>query len=90
MDQMPSTVAVFAWIMLALYSRIVMPASSIFPKKPREAQSATMWLESSGTITCTSTPRRAACSSASRTCWSGMKYGVLMRMRCCARWMASR
>ena len=47
-----------------------------------------MWLESLGTMTRTSTPRRAASRSVSSTCWSGMKYGVLIQMWCCARSIA--
>ena len=71
--QEPSTVEVFACTIASLNRKIRTPASSSWEKYPRESQSATMWLDLSGTRSRTSTPRRAAARSASTRLWSGMK-----------------
>jgi hypothetical protein len=69
----PSTVEVLAWTIASLNRKIRTPASSSWEKYPRDSQSATMWLDLSGTSRRTSTPRRAAARSASTKSWSGMK-----------------
>src|SRR3954454_4389635 len=88
-DQVPSIVEVLACTIASRKRKIRTPAPRSCEKYPREIQSATMWLDFSGSSRRTSTPRRAASFIASTKSWSGQKYAWVIHTFVDARVIAS-